>query len=440
MIGRLVDTMSSKTALQRESNLTPSQWDEKTKIKTTDFGWIIMNIGMAIGAGIVFLPIQVGLDGMWVFVAAAIIGYPLLYGFQRLYLNVLAKAEECENFAGIVSGYLGSNIGLLLGFCYFLLSMIAIFLYSTALTNDSASFLVTFNVTKDNVSQNAFYGLAVICVLVLIASQGERLLMKVSSGMVCTKLFVIAVMGVIMIPYWDIAHIDAVPSVTFLVQQCVAMLPLVTLSIAFFPTLNPVITFYRNETGNKAVAHYRALRILNCAYFTLLIVVLFYVISFNLAISHDQAVYAYEKNISSLALAASSIDGDLVKVFSLILNIFAVMTAYFSIFLAFRDSCMGIAMNLLKRIIAVERINQRLIRYGTSVFCVIVSWGVIACNAPILSLASLLGPLMGCIGCILPVWIVMKAPLFLDYRNWKLIPIAVMGCLLVVAPLLEIFR
>ena len=37
------------------------------KFDSTDWGWVIMSIGMAIGAGIVFLPVQVGLVGIWVY-------------------------------------------------------------------------------------------------------------------------------------------------------------------------------------------------------------------------------------------------------------------------------------------------------------------------------------------------------------------------------------
>ncbi|WP_239687167.1 hypothetical protein [Mannheimia haemolytica] len=47
--------------------LSPAEFKQATKFDSTDFGWIIMSIGMAIGAGIVFLPVQVGLMGMWVF-------------------------------------------------------------------------------------------------------------------------------------------------------------------------------------------------------------------------------------------------------------------------------------------------------------------------------------------------------------------------------------
>ncbi len=39
-----------------------------------DLGWVVLCIGAAIGSGIVFFPLQVGLKGVWVFALAVIPG------------------------------------------------------------------------------------------------------------------------------------------------------------------------------------------------------------------------------------------------------------------------------------------------------------------------------------------------------------------------------
>lgn len=91
--------------------LSPEAFKEATKFDSIDFGWIIMSIGMAIGAGIVFLPVQVGLMGMWVFLLSSIIGYPAMYLFQRLFINTLAESPECKDYPTVISGYLGKNWG-----------------------------------------------------------------------------------------------------------------------------------------------------------------------------------------------------------------------------------------------------------------------------------------------------------------------------------------
>lgn len=53
------------------AGMSESEWREAIKFDSTDTGWVIMSIGMAIGAGIVFLPVQVGLMGLWVFLLSS---------------------------------------------------------------------------------------------------------------------------------------------------------------------------------------------------------------------------------------------------------------------------------------------------------------------------------------------------------------------------------
>lgn len=110
------------------------------------------------------------------------------------------------------------------------------------------------------------------------------------------------------------------------------------------------------NTNNQAVSHYRALRIYRVAFLFLVGLVIFYTVSFNLSLNHDQIYQAYTANISALALAAQNMDGTLIKILNLILNIFAVVTAYFAMFLCFRDACVGIAINVLKRFVLEEKL------------------------------------------------------------------------------------
>lgn len=126
------------------AGMSESEWREAIKFDSTDTGWVIMSIGMAIGAGIVFLPVQVGLMGLWVFLLSSVIGYPAMYLFQRLFINTLAESPECKDYPSVISGYLGKNWGILLGALYFVMLVIWMFVYSTAITNDSASYLHTF--------------------------------------------------------------------------------------------------------------------------------------------------------------------------------------------------------------------------------------------------------------------------------------------------------
>ena len=124
-----------------------------------------------------------------------LIGYPILYQFQKLYVNVLAEAPDCQDFAGVISGYLGKNWGFLLGILYFLMLAINIFLYATAMTNDSASFLYSFGVTDSLFSDNVFYCLVVLCILVLLPRRAN------DSSLKCRREWFL--LNFVSSPFWD---------------------------------------------------------------------------------------------------------------------------------------------------------------------------------------------------------------------------------------------
>ncbi len=434
-----IDVMQGTSAAAKKAGMTEQAWREAIKFDSTDTGWVIMSIGMAIGAGIVFLPVQVGLMGLWVFLLSSIIGYPAMYLFQRLFINTLAESPECKDYPSVISGYLGKNWGVLLGALYFIMLVIWMFVYSTAITNDSASYLHTFGITKGLLSNNPFYGLVLICILVAISSRGEKLLFKVSSLMVLTKLLVVAALGLSMVGLWHLYNAGTLPPAGLLIKNAIITLPFTLTSILFIQTLSPMVISYRAKEKSIEVARYKALRAMNIAFTILFITVFFYAVSFTLAMGHDEAVKAYQQNISALAIAAQFISGDgagWVKVVSVILNIFAVMTAFFGVYLGFREATQGIVMNLLRRKFPTRQFDEKYVQGGIMIFAILLAWSAIVLNAPVLSFTSICSPIFGMIGCLIPAWLVYKVPALHKYKGLSLKIIIITGLLLCISPLL----
>ncbi|POP43873.1 hypothetical protein CHU32_18145 [Superficieibacter electus] len=421
------------------ANMTAQEWREATKFDSIDTGWVIMSIGMAIGAGIVFLPVQVGLMGLWVFLLSSVIGYPAMYLFQRLFINTLAESPECKDYPSVISGYLGKNWGILLGALYFVMLVIWMFVYSTAITNDSASYLQTFGVTDELLSDNPFYGLVLICILVAISSRGEKLLFKISTGMVLTKLLVVAALGVAMVGMWHLYNIGALPPLGLLIKNAIITLPFTLTSILFIQTLSPMVISYRSREKSIEVARYKALRAMNIAFGILFVTVFFYAVSFTLAMGHDEAVKAQAQNISALAIAAQFISGagaGWVKIVSVILNIFAVMTAFFGVYLGFREATQGIVMNMLRRKYPADRINEKAVQRSIMLFAILLAWSAIVLNAPVLRFTSICSPIFGLVGCLIPAWLVYQVPALHKYKGVALVIIIITGLLLCVSPFL----
>ncbi|SQI33929.1 Inner membrane transport protein YhaO [Providencia alcalifaciens] len=314
--------------------------------------------------------------------------------------------------------------------------VIWMFVYSTAITNDSASYFQTFGVTDGLLSESPWYGLVLICILVAISSRGEKLLFKLSSFMVLTKLFVVAALGISMVGMWHLYNIGSLPPVGRLFKEAVITLPFTLTSILFIQTLSPMVISFRSQNVNREVARYKALRAMNIAFVVLFCTVFFYAVSFTLAMGHDEAVKAYEQNISALAIAAKFFPGGWVTVVSVMLNIFAVMTAFFGVYLGFREATQGIVMNILQRMMPVERINENWVKNGIMIFAVLLAWGAIILNAPVLSFTSICSPIFGMVGCLIPAYLVYKVPMLHKYKGISLYLIIFTGILLCISPFL----
>jgi len=407
------------------------------RFRFEDWGWVVIHIGMGIGAGIVMLPVEVGMKGFWVFLLASAIGYPGMYLFQRVFVNSLVEGRSCKDYAGILSDYLGKNWGAVLGFLYFVMLVIWYFVYSETVVKDSASYLHTFGVTSTNWSSHPLYVLALISLLTFIASKGERLLFKVSSVLALTVLAVLVAMGFAMIPAWSLRNLGAPPAgVLPLLEDAVVALPFVLTSILFLQSLSPMVIYFRQHTDSKQGARFRSLRAMNLAFAILFVVVFFYANSFNLSLTQEQAVNAFNENISALAIAAEGRPSLFLTVCSVLLDVFAVVCCFFAVFLGLREGTRGLVLNLLKRFGASARISEAWLDRILAVFLVLLATGNTMLDWKILYYTLLCSPIFGIVGCFLPVVLVCRVPELRTYRGPHLVFIVLVGVLLCLSPLL----
>ncbi|SBO12730.1 Inner membrane transport protein YhaO [Vibrio mediterranei] len=419
-----------------KAGMSLQEWQKAIKFDSVDIGWIVMSIGMAIGAGIVFLPVQVGVMGLWVFLLSSVIGYPAMYLFQKLFINTLAESKECTDYPGVITGYLGKNWGMALGALYFIMLVIWVLVYSLAVTNDSASYLHSFGVTETKLSDNVFYGLALICVLSFIGSKGEKLLFKLSGFMAVTVLSLVALMGVLLVARWDFNNIPAVGNIGPMIKNAIITLPFTLTSILFIQSLSPMVISYRSHEKSIEVARYKATRAMKIAFAILFVIVFFFAVSFTFAISQDQAADAMNQNISALAIIAKYFPGSWATIAGIVINIFAVVTSFFGVFLAFKEACTGLAMNVILRKYDESQVDAKLISKLVTVFIILLAWGAIAINAPILSFTSICSPVFGLVGCLIPAYLVYQVPHLAKYKGMATNMIIVTGILLCISPFL----
>ncbi|VFS45839.1 Inner membrane transport protein YhaO [Budvicia aquatica] len=112
------------------------------------------------------------------------------------------------------------------------------------------------------------------------------------------------------------------------------------------------------------------------------------------------------------------------------------MTAFFGVYLGFREACQGIVMNILQRMMPVERISEKWVQNGIMIFAVLLAWSAIVLNAPVLSFTSICSPIFGMVGCLIPAYLVYRVPALHKYKGLSLMLIIITGLLLCISPFL----
>ncbi|ELQ6151431.1 amino acid permease [Cronobacter turicensis] len=399
-----------------------------------DLGWVVLCIGAAIGSGIVFFPLQVGLKGVWVFALAVILGYPAVYYMQKLFIETMARSDEHDSYLSIITSYVGNRWGLFLGGLYSFTVLKSMVEYALAITNDSASYLKTFGLTTQTLSDHWWWSLLLITTLSLIASKGEKLLFKVSGSMIAIKLLIIVSIGFVVIPFWNPDNISALPSASTLVMGTFPTLPFAIFSIMFVQILNPMNIAYKKREQNKEIAKYKIVRVHKVAYLILVTTVLLFVISIILSISEADALRAYHENISALALAANVIPGTTVKIMSVVLNVFSIVTAFLGIYLAVHESFLGLIKFASQKIFKHQDTNANKHSLIAFLMVVLILWLIVLTNFPILKVFVFGGVTYGIISCIVPGFIILRNQKFSDIRGFSVYYVILIGILMCIGP------
>lgn len=235
--------------------------------------------------------------------------------------------------------------------------------------------------------------------------------------MVMFKIAVTAVLGVLMISRWSIAqNVGELPPLNIWIKHAIITLT----SILFIQALSP------NRAYNKSIAaaRYKTLQTINITS-TILFV--------TFAMSHADAVQAYNENISALAIAAKVIPGKWTNIAGILLNIFAVMTAFFGIYLGFREATQGI----LRRYLPEDRISEKWVKIAIIIAAISLAWSAIVLNLPVLLFTSLCSPIFGLVGCLIPAYLVYKVPSLHRFKGIALCFIIFTELLLVISPFLK---
>lgn len=117
-----------------------------------------------------------------------------------------------------------------------------------------------------------------------------------------------------------------------------------------------------------------------------------------------------------------------------VLNIFAVLTAFFGIYLGFQESVKGLAVNILSRFMDKEKINHTVLNICISVFIVALLTAWVSTGFSVVVFFQIGSPLYAIVSCLIPVYLVFRVAKLKKFKDWKAWCVMGFGILLLIAP------
>ncbi|QFU04997.1 Serine transporter [Pseudoalteromonas sp. THAF3] len=392
---------SSQHVLGGEGTTTAPAWSRH------DTHWVLSLFGTAVGAGILFLPINVGFGGFWPLIIMACAAFPMTYLAHRgLARFVLSSKHDDSDFTDVVQEHFGAGAGRLISLLYFLSIFPILLIYGVGLTNTVNDFIV--HQLGFAQPPRALLSGVLVAAMVAVMLGGEKLMLRAFAILVYPLVAVLFGLSLYLIPHWQVPSTDIAQAPQFIENLWLAV-PVIVFSFSHAAAISSFANAQRRHYGQSA--RVKSDKILKYTAIMLISFVLLFVFSCVFALSAEQLEAAKEANISVLSYLANTYDNPLLAYVGPLVAFIAITSSFFGHFLGARESFNGLAVKHSKLS------YQGADKLGVALMFVAI-WICAIYNPSILDMmGAISGPIIAMILFIMPMIAVYKVPSLARYKG-----------------------
>lgn len=391
---------------------TGSSW------RKTDTIWMLGLYGTAIGAGVLFLPINAGVGGLIPLLIMAVLAFPMTFFAHRgLTRFVLSGKNPGEDITEVVEEHFGVGAGKLITLLYFFAIYPILLVYSVAITNTVESFLT--HQLGMQAPPRAILSLILIAGMMAIVRFGEQMIVKAMSVLVFPFVAALMLLALYLIPQWNGAALETLSLSSTTTGSGLWMtlwlaIPVMVFSFNHSPIISSFAVAKREEYG--ANVEKKCSKILAYAHIMMVLTVMFFVFSCVLSLSPADLAAAKAQNISILSYLANHFNAPLIAWMAPIIAIVAITKSFLGHYLGAREGFNGIVIKQLRSRgmnIEINRMNRI-----TAIFMLLTTWLVATLNPSILGMIETLGgPIIAMILFLMPMYAIQKVPAMRKYSG-----------------------
>lgn len=387
--------------------MTPIAWSTK------DTTWMLSLFGTAVGAGILFLPINAGMGGFWpLLLMAALIG-PMTYLAHRgLSRFICSSSQRNSDITDVVTEHFGDGAGKAITLLYFFAIYPIVLIYGVGITNTVDSFIV-HQLGMVSPPRWLLSGV-LIAGMMSVMMAGEQFMLKVTQILVYPLVAILAFMSLYLIPDWKIDALMVMPATGDFLSTVWLTLPVLIFAFNHSPAISQFSVSLKREHGEHAAT--KADSILRNTTLMLVGFVMLFVFSCVLSLSPSQLAEAKSHNLPILSYLANIHQSDFVSYFGPIIAFVAIISSFFGHYMGATEGLKGIIVKQFKADEA--KVTSQKVDKFIIAFMFFTIWGVAMINPSILGMIeSLGGPIIAAILYLMPMYAIYKVPALKAYRG-----------------------
>ncbi|OOE71895.1 aromatic amino acid transport family protein [Salinivibrio sp. ML290] len=372
-----------------------------------DTHWALSLFGTAVGAGILFLPINLGMGGFWPLMIMAVLAFPMTFMAHRgLARFVLSSRHKDADFTDVVAEHFGSHAGRLISVLYFLSIFPILLIYGVGLTNTVDSFLV--NQLGWASPNRVMLSGVLVAGMIAIMIGGERLMLRAFAAMVYPLVAILAFLSFYLIPSWQAPNL-AMPGMGELGMNLWLAVPVVIFSFSHAAAISSFANIQRRHYGDDAQG--KSEQILKRAGVMLVAFVLLFVFSCVLTLTPAQMAEAKAQNVSVLSYLANVTQNPFIGTLGPLVAFIAITSSFLGHFLGARESLNGLVTKHSK--LTYKKADK----LGVVVMFFAIWWCAVINPSILDMMGALSGPVIAMILFIMPTVAAYKVKALSQYRG-----------------------
>ncbi|RID82990.1 septum formation initiator [Peribacillus asahii] len=431
-----IELHAEDTAVINEKYLDPEKWHKQ------DTTWALSLFGTAIGAGVLFLPINAGSGGLLSLLLITILAFPIMYYSHRALAKIIYASNSAEEgITGTIREYFGKKASIIFNIVYFFSIYTIVLMYSVALTNTASSFIVNQLHMKE--PPRAILSLVLVLGLIVILNFGQDITVKIMSMLVYPFIASLLFIAISLIPQWNtsmlsFSSVSTVTTGTGYFGMIWIILPIIVFSFNHSPIISSFVMKQRATYGIEATDA-KSAQIQKVCYIMTFSVVIFFVWSSVLSLTPNDLVMAKEQNLSILSYLANELNSPIITMAAPIIAFVAITKSFLGHYVGAYEVMRDMIIEYSKA--RGKDVKEKTVKTMILVFVVLTCWYVAYANPSILGLIDTLsGPLVAAILCVLPMYTIRKVPVLAKYRGkMSNVFVIVVGVLTVLASIKAFF-